>query len=365
MRKLTSMLIAGTLGTMGALALVSTASAAPADTKNVSVNILNRPDSATDNSVWAHDTFKRDIVIEGYEPQAVTKTEATPTPQPVTECDTIIKNNINWTYKVSGKDKGKFETTNTTKSPRTQAAMKPGLVGDFNGDWKFEVTAPANFCTLKKFDNTPLVGKDIPSTSGWVKFLFGDKAELKGTFTQWKWTYTLCNETYVNADKTRGGNKGDITGFSSVPCKSVEFVDTCDGVTIKLKNSAANALAVGIFKVGETEYTVNGGESKEVKVANPTAEIKVYGKIGKHWKLLAKHTWKKPNCSTPTPTSPATPTPNPGTGGGNGDDGPTLPVTGAQAWGLGITALAAIAVGAFFMVAARRRDQEIVTELPE
>jgi septal ring-binding cell division protein DamX len=63
---------------------------------------------------------------------------------------------------------------------------------------------------------------------------------------------------------------------------------------------------------------------------------------------------------TASPTVAPTATPAPGGGNGGGDGG-GLPVTGPAAIGLGLGGLAAIALGAFLYVAARRRRARLVT----
>jgi hypothetical protein len=356
-RKLGTFLVAGAFGLIGAFALVSPASAATvSDTKTVSVQIVDRPDSGH-GGTWAIDTFKRNLTIVGESlPQLKTVEE---TPQPVsTECAVILENNIQWTYTVTGKDEGTFKTTSLNKSPQHEAPLKANLVGNFSGDFKFSFEAPAAFCSYTAPQATV---NDAPSTSEFVLGLFKDSKMGEHKFTNWKWKYELCNEYWINADPSRGGNKRDITGFSRTPCKEVVFKDTCEGVTVTLKNNAPSDLSVATFRIGETVYPVKGGESTEVKVANPTEEIKVYAKFGRNFIKVAKHTWVKPNCETPT-TPPATVPPTvPPVDNGGGAGG--LPVTGPQAALIGgIGTLVVVAGIALFVVARKRR---VVTALPE
>lgn len=360
MRKLGTLLVAGAFGMIGALALVAPASATEPDCKTFTTQLTARPDSGT-NGTWAIDTITRTTKI-CVVPEEV---EATPAAKVMVPVE-------GWKYQVTVSDKGTFKTLGGVNlSPGNNHELKANVEGTIEGSFKQVVTAPSEwmYFTPAKFDGKTMNGNpetsgsdDVFTSSEWASKFWSQGYESKGMYA-WKWKYKTCNESWLNAES---GNHGDITGLSTKSfgiysnCGEVVFKDTCDGVTITLKNNAPSDKAVAKFKVEDKWYEVKGGASTEVKVVAPTSDVKVYQK---YVKKPFTHKWVKPNCEvTPTvpPTiPPTTPAAVPGAGGG-------LPKTGPNGILLGGIGTAVLIIGgaAYFLARTRRRD-EIVTVLPE
>lgn len=339
MRNWRQILATALISTATAVAVVALAPApagatVPADCKTVTAHIENRPDSAVGGYDWAKDTFDRTAKICAVHPEAAAR---------VVEVQS-------WTYTIEGTDSGTFTTTGVKSPASPTTAQKDGLTGQFSGDFKWVVEAPADWGLFKG----AYTGND-KSTSQWMLALWSDGAKGATPFTYWKWTYKVCNEFWINADASRGGNKGNITGNSRVPCfGNPSFVDNCDGTTtVMLTNAAPSADSKAVYWVsGVTDHkgfvVVAGGTPGKVTVTSMPLNGKVTVKVGP--KVKAVHEYVKPNCSTPSPSAPG-PTGAPTTPAAGG----SLPVTGPDAAIYGGGAAALLVAGGVLLLAARRR----------
>jgi hypothetical protein len=181
----------GTAGATGAPAAVTCANVKGPAVHTVDSSIVNRPDSGKVGN-WALDKFKRhaDIYVLPDAPTAA-KVEVS-----------------SHTYLVCGVDSGTFVTMNG-KSPGHALPMINGMKGSFSGAWSAKVKAPAEGFFVGGSDANTL------STSQWIDHLWSEGDSLAAPFTDWRWTYALCevdkrhlgDVKWINAN---GGNFGDI-----------------------------------------------------------------------------------------------------------------------------------------------------------
>lgn len=350
------LLIAAVVGVLGTFVLATPAAAVEAidDCKTVVTNLVDRPDSGT-NGNWAKDTFTRTVKICHVEVQVEVKSLV-----PV----------ASWHYTAKVTDTGTFMTIGGPNlSPGANHYLLADVPGTFEGGFTATFEAPANW---QFFNNkhqgktyTGAVGGDNPSSSDWVKTLWDSGFVGSSLNEDWKWTYTTCNEKWVNA---AAGNSGDITGKSWKACHAVEFKNNCDTVTVKLKNNAPWPWAKGLFKLGDKTYWINGGDSKTIMVSKGV--VKVYVWVDKQWQLLDTHTWTQPeSCippASPSPSDSVSPSPSP-----SGSTGApflpvdnSLPVTGSRVALIGGAGTIAVVIGgiAYFLARKRRDETEFVAE---
>lgn len=351
------LLIAAAVGLAGTFVLATPSAAVEAtdDCKTVVTNLVDRPDSGT-NGNWAKDTFTRTVKICHVEViQAEVKSLV-----PV----------ASWHYTATVKDDGTFTTIGGVNlSPGANHYLLADVPGTFVGGFTATFEAPANW---QFFNNkhqgktyTGAVGGDNPSSSDWVKTLWDSGFVGNSINDDWKWTYTTCNEKWVNA---AAGNSGDITGKSWKACHAVSFKDNCDTVSVTLKNNAPWPWAKGLFKVGEKTYWLNGGDSKTFLISKGV--VKVYVWVDKQWQLLDTHTWVAPESCTPPPSpSPSisdspTPAPSDPTAPPPPPADNSLPVTGSRValvGGIGAF-MVAIGFGVIFLARKRRDETEFIAE---
>lgn len=132
--------------------------------------------------------------------------------------------------------------------------------------------------------------------------------------------------------------------------QTVEFVDTCVGTTVIMKNSIAYLSTQ--FMIGETKYQVV--DSKTVADVVGTTVVVTYGnfKVDGHYRTL-EHPWVKPNnCTSPAPSTSVTPSSSPVPTGA-----PTLPVTGSKIWVLAGSGTLLVAAGIAALIIFRKKDE--------
>lgn len=327
--------LAGTaLVALGALGFSGTASATPApDCKTVSAHITDRPDSGTAGD-WALDTFDRKATIcavDKHEGPEVAKVVAVQS----------------WTYAIKGTDEGTF-TTKGVKSFQGHT-MANGVPGAFSGAWSLLFEAPANWLGFTQPTNT-----NAYSTSAWIAHLWQDGFQPAEKKFIWGWKYQVCNETLINAV---GGNHGDITGLSRVPCYGhPSFTSKCDGsVVVLLTNAAPSSDSKAAYVVSGVEahhglVLVAGGKPGQLSVTvKPDADgvVTVTYVVGRE-KIVKTYHFVKPVCTTPS-TSVSAPAGVPTT------TTPGLPVTGADTTAAAITGAVLVLAGVGLFVIVRRR----------
>lgn len=355
-------LAAHAVGLVGAFFLTAPAAAVEPteDCKTVVTNLVDRPDSGT-NGQWAKDTFTRTVKV-------CHVSEMTKLTVPVES----------WNYTATVVDKGTFLTLGGPNlSPGNNKKLLAEIPGTFEGGFTATFAAPANW---QFYSDTHLQGKILsgpagqgnPTSSEWVKSLWTSGFVGTSLNEDWKWTYTTCNEQWVNA---ASGNNGDITGKSWKACHAVVFKDKCDKVEITLKNNAPWPFAKALFRIGDDWYSghINGGVAKTVTWDDIDGEIKVYARIDGKWELLATHTWVKPeSCTPPVSESPSPspttvePTPSssstmvvppaPAPGGG-------LPVTGSKVAVIAGAGTLLAALGVALLIASHKRREDDQNEL--
>jgi hypothetical protein len=357
------------LGVLAATATASLATVAlgvgpavavePENCKTVTRDMV-RPDSGVAGT-WATDTFKRVVTVCVVPPAAVQAAVV-----PVTSA----------TFKITGKDVGTFKTQGV-KSPMG-ATMLPAVDGNFDGVWDATYVAPYLPAT-KEWPGFSPGGTNADDTSTWISKLWTSDVEHKGELTKWTWTYTTCNEKWVNGS---GGNSGDITGLSTKnldKCLTAKVKVLCDG---KAEVTVVNKLGATItVTVNGKEYQVaKGTHVLPLVLADGENEIKV--KYGRQW--LAKVKCIKPTACpvvttppvvVPTTTPAATPSTSPTTvppAAGPGPGTGALAVTGTK--GNPVPMLVALGTGTFLAGAAlliglvlwnrRKAGMELATDAP-
>lgn len=352
MKRTLALLSALAIGSLGALAIGSPASATGEKkiagpvcltgenmSKSVSSDITNRVDSGKDGN-WALDNFHRDATVCVIDKHDTLKSAVQ------------VKS---WTYLIKGHDKGTFVTQNS-KSPQNAAPMLNGMKGTFSGYWSWKFEAPANWLGFTNPTNTNTL-----STSEWIAKLWQDGFTKICDFTDWLWKYELCNgEYWINADKSKGGNKGDITGMLKsreghylMGCTDKPtFKDKCDESTeITLVNTGPNPESIVLYIVNDlpnTHVIVKAKDSPKVVTVKPESHVTEVSYQNGGKKVTVDHTWTKPaECTVGTTPTPTVPTTAPST--------PSLPVTGPNAAIYGGAAAGLLAVGAALFFVARRR----------
>lgn len=351
--------IARSLATLG---LAATLIAAPAveaqattapDCKTVSSTLKDHPDNGhgTGGSPaghWADVSGTRTVTVCVVD-------------EPVLKKDLVVQAA---TFHATVKDVGTLVTFGgNTLSPNHGVK----LLADVKGAWAggFEATFQAPKPTAPgvwpnwspgALDGKAFTGSSGPKTGEWVKSLWTG-AELKvdenGWTAKYRWTYSTCNEQWIDADNNKDGQgpgAGDITGLGKFAgkCFQVSFLDKCDGVQVTLGNQAPSDSTVISYFVNGVKHDVKGGTPMLVLTVSPDSHGLVIVKARGHadW----THHYVRPICASPTPTgtgTPVVPVDNGGT--------PSLPVTGPAVTGLLIGACALIGIGAAVFIAARRR----------
>lgn len=150
----------------------------------------NRPDSGEDGNTWALDTMTRTTrICEGVPGQ----------------------------YSVKVSDNGTFNPISGEKTPDgddlLDVILDDAPNGTIVGSFHTRILAAPNFSTYTTAGMTGSHSGTAPSSSGtWAGRFFTDVADPHdSTFAQWKWTYSTCAETYVQANT---GYVGDIEGLA-------------------------------------------------------------------------------------------------------------------------------------------------------
>lgn len=193
--------------------------------KTGSFTITNRPDSGLAGE-WALDTFTRTITV--------TKIES-PAAKSTTEVEA-------WEYEIVGHDEGTF-VTRGDKTPggvSVDEELFAGRTGKIVGDWSTTFVAPANWLGWLGGGDP---NRNDKSTSEWIKSLWADGYQ-PGEFTDWKWTYTLCEDKWVNASQANGGNDGDIHEDSECPTPGPSVTASADPTPSASTSTAAPAPSV-------------------------------------------------------------------------------------------------------------------------
>lgn len=213
-----------------------------AETKTVVTNLVDREDHGHGTpppGTWALDTFTRTVEITGgpdyvihQQPSLVTAdepevpadideqvAEAKKAPEPeFNVCDLVKRFHLRWTYHADVTDEGTFKTlAGASLSPNAGAALLGNTPGTLIGGFTADFTAPAHWCSFNdsKLNGKTLDGDEAPSTSEWLKCLFGDKFDGSPINDDWSWTYKTCSEQWVDAADNNDGQDegaGDITG---------------------------------------------------------------------------------------------------------------------------------------------------------
>lgn len=343
MRRLRTAVLAALLGAVTGVATLAV-SGAPAsadfsyrqlvtdDCRTVITQIADRPDSGTAGN-WATDDFTRTVKIcaDASVPQVAAAAAE------------------KWKYTAVAVDEGTFTTTGP-KSPGHGTALAAGLVGKFSGGFSVTFAAPAAFAGLK----TSGTATSTKSSGEWIGWIW--PGSVGGdNLTTWGWTYTLCNEKWINA---KAGNHGDITGLSRIPCYgNPSFTSKCDGTVVVLLTNAAPSSASfaaywvsGVSAHGGVVLVAGGkpGQASVTAIPDARGVVTVKYGIGEH-KTVKTYIWTKPkDCGTsPSPSAPAP--------SGSTPASPGLPVTGPNAAVYGGAAAALLVVGGALLLLTRRR----------
>lgn len=332
------------------------ASAATEDCRTITTQFVSHEDWGNGSPQhWADDTLTR-----------VTTVCHVPAPEAtLTKKDALVVPVEGWVYSVSIVDKGVFTTIGGDNSPNNDHLVLSGVPGVMEGYYKTLVLAPSEWA----YWNSTLNGSTVPAgahprTGEFVGLLFtqGDKSSDEVLY---KWTYTTCNEQWVDASNNHDGqdnSAGDITGYSRQGCPVVTTKNNCDHTqVITLTNNAPLEKAGVVFKVDDIVYELAGGETTTVNVAADVEKTVVLVKGREGFKIFTTVKWEQPEgCTTasPTPSPSASETSAPAPQG-NGD----LPKTGANVSGLvfggGIALILGVGVLGFLLIniARRRRNR--------
>jgi hypothetical protein len=311
--------IALTLGTAyGATLGGGPAGAEPLpDCKTVTTNIVDRPDNG-------HGTGNPGAGLTGYWAD-VTGTRTVKVCVVVPQVAALVAVD-GATYTATVVDSGTLVTRGGDMlSPNKGVKLLAGLKGTWNGGFEATYTAPAptspgvwpNWTP----ENIPATVTGDPRTSdvdsnptngSWLQALYtGTKLISDNLTSAYSWTYTTCNEQWIDAEDNKDGQgegAGDITGLSANAgrCLDVDVIVRCDGkVDIKITNHLIAGVKVrinGVDKILTYGLNVFPG----VTTTDGWVRVKFGDKVIKELRCI-----KPPNCPTPTPTPTATASPTP------------------------------------------------------
>lgn len=180
----------GTPGTPGADAILSVT----ADSM-----VTDRPDTATDGSVWAKDSMTRTLTVVRQHAASASSCGAG-----AVKC---------WFYTGTIRDNGTFTTVAGAKSPRELKPISGTVNGSVNGVYEIEFFANSDLPNSSHVDT--IVTGPAPSTSNWMKMAFPDDTKFAGfNGVDYKWIYNAPATCEVHV-QTTAGNTGDIVGTNN------------------------------------------------------------------------------------------------------------------------------------------------------
>lgn len=177
-------------GTPGADAILSVT----ADTM-----VTDRPDTATDGSVWAKDSMTRTLTVVRQH-----ATKASDCGSGAVKC---------WYYTGTIRDNGTFKTQPGAHGPNSTTPISGIVNGTVNGVYEIEFYATSDKPNPSLVDST--VTGASPSTGDWMKQAFPAGTSFNGfTGVDYKWVYAAPATCEVHTQAT-SGNTGDILGANA------------------------------------------------------------------------------------------------------------------------------------------------------
>lgn len=180
----------GTPGAPGADALLTVS----ADTM-----VTDRPDTATDGSVWAKDSMLRKITITRH---GAVK---------ASECGAGAVKCFYYTGTIT--DNGTFTTVAGAHGPNSQTPINNIVNGTILGVYEFEVNANTDLVDPSKVDST--VTGASPTTGDWYKGFFIPGTQFGGyANTDYSYDYFAAKTCEHHRQSAKDGNVKDILGVN-------------------------------------------------------------------------------------------------------------------------------------------------------
>ena len=160
--------------------------------------VTNRPDTATDASVWAKDNMTRTLTVVRQH-----ATKASNCGSGAVKC---------WLYTGTIKDNGTFTTIAGAHGPNSATPINGIVNGTVNGVYEIEFYANSDVPNSTHVDST--IDGSSPSTSDWMKLAFPAGTQFSGfTGVDYKWVYNAPATCEVHTQST-ASNTGDILGVN-------------------------------------------------------------------------------------------------------------------------------------------------------